>query len=80
MFVPSLCQCETRSTEVFWLLSQSLLHLRFNLFVIGETSAPSSEPLYATNTSYLKQETFLYEYPLALSHFAHNAQQNTALL
>jgi hypothetical protein len=37
--VPSLCQCvETRSIEVFsWLVSQPLLHLRFNLFVINET-------------------------------------------
>jgi hypothetical protein len=38
--VPSLYQCvETRSTEVFWLLSQPLPHLRFNLFVISEKFA-----------------------------------------
>jgi hypothetical protein len=38
--VPSLYQCvETRSTEIFWLLSQPIPHLRFNLFVISETIA-----------------------------------------
>jgi hypothetical protein len=38
--VPSLYQwVETRSIEVFWLLSQPLPHLRFNLFLIRETSA-----------------------------------------
>jgi hypothetical protein len=37
---PSLYQCaETRSTEVFSLLSQPLPHLRFNLFVMSETLA-----------------------------------------
>jgi hypothetical protein len=39
-FVPSLYQCvETRSIEVFRLLSLPLPHFRFNLFVIGETFA-----------------------------------------
>jgi hypothetical protein len=39
--VPSLYQCvETRSIEVFWLLSQPILHLCvFNPFVISETFA-----------------------------------------
>jgi hypothetical protein len=38
--VPLLYRCiETRSTEVFRLLSQPLLHLRFNLFIINETFA-----------------------------------------
>jgi hypothetical protein len=38
--VPSLYQCvETCSSEVFWLLYQSLPHLRFNFFVISETFA-----------------------------------------
>jgi hypothetical protein len=38
--VPSLYQCvETRSKKVFWLLSQPLPHLRFNLFVATETFA-----------------------------------------
>jgi hypothetical protein len=61
---PSLYQCvETRSMEVFWLLSQPLPHLRFNLFVISETFATKVEPLYATRTSQHKQETFVYEYP-----------------
>jgi hypothetical protein len=36
--VPSLYQCvETRSIEVFLLLSRPLLHVRFNPFVISET-------------------------------------------
>jgi hypothetical protein len=62
--VPSLYHCaETRSMEVFWLLSQPLPHLRFNLFVIIERLPPSCEPFYATNSSHRKQETFLYEYP-----------------
>jgi hypothetical protein len=40
--VPSLYQCvETRSIEVFWLLSQPLPHLRFNLFVLEKISRPS---------------------------------------
>jgi hypothetical protein len=61
--VPSLYQCvETRSIEVFWLLSQPFPHLRFNLFVISETFA--SQPLYVTNASQRKQETLLYAYPL----------------
>jgi hypothetical protein len=38
--VPSLYQrVQTRSAEVFWLLSQSLPHLSFNLFVFSETFA-----------------------------------------
>jgi hypothetical protein len=38
--VPSLYHCvETRSIEVFWLSSQPLSHLCFNLFVISETFA-----------------------------------------
>jgi hypothetical protein len=44
--IPSLYQCvETRGTEVFWLLSQPLPHLRFNLFVISETSATLFDPV-----------------------------------
>jgi hypothetical protein len=40
ILVPSFCLCvETRSTEVPWLLSHPLPHLRFNLFVISETFA-----------------------------------------
>jgi hypothetical protein len=34
--VPLLYQCiESHSTEVFWLLFQSLLHLLFNLFILS---------------------------------------------
>jgi hypothetical protein len=63
-----LYQCiETRSIEVFRLLSQPLhhlvgLHLRLSN-VSERISRPNCEPLYATNTSHIKQETFLYEYP-----------------
>jgi hypothetical protein len=58
--VPSLYQCvETRSTEIFWLLSEPLHHL------VGSTfESPSCEPRYATNISHQKNEPFLYEYPL----------------
>jgi hypothetical protein len=79
-FAPSLYQCfETRSIEVFLLFSQSLPHLRFNLFFLERISLPSCEPLYATNTSNCKEETFLYEYPLhwvLLSTKKNNAQRN----
>jgi hypothetical protein len=43
---------------------QPLPHLRFNLFVIGETFATKMEPLYMTNTSHRKHETFHYGYAL----------------
>jgi hypothetical protein len=44
--VPSLYQCvKTRSVEVFWLLSQPLPHLHFNLFVISETFATIFDPV-----------------------------------
>jgi hypothetical protein len=63
--IPSHYQCiETRRIEVFWLLSQPLPHLRFNLLVISETFTTKAELLYARNPSHRKQETFLYEYPL----------------
>jgi hypothetical protein len=86
--VSSLCRCvETHSMESFWLLSQPLPHLLFNVFVSSETfatmvaiSRPSCEPLYATNTSHHKQETFLYKYSL---HWVllptRNVQQYAAL-
>jgi hypothetical protein len=67
--VPSLYQCvETRSIEVFWLLSQPLPHLVGHHLrlsnVLERISRPTCEPLYATHTSHREQETFLYEYPL----------------
>jgi hypothetical protein len=66
--VPSLYQCiETRSVEVFWLLPQPLPHLvGHNLRlskVFMRMFRQNCEPLYATNTSHGKQETFLYECP-----------------
>jgi hypothetical protein len=55
---------ETRSIEVFWLLSQPFPYARFNFFVLEIISGPSCELLYATNTSHCKQKTLLYEYTL----------------
>jgi hypothetical protein len=57
----------------------------FHTFVSTSSSsvkrlAPSCEPLYATNTSHRKQETFLCEYPLQRVLLStKNAQQNAAL-
>jgi hypothetical protein len=67
--VPSLYQCvETRSTEVFRLLSQPLPHLVGHHLrlsnLLGRISQPSCEKLYATNTPHHKQEIFLKEYYL----------------
>jgi hypothetical protein len=67
--VPSLYQCvETRSIEVFRLLSQPLPYLvghHLRLSNVPDRISPSSrEPLYAAKSSHRKQETFLYEYPL----------------
>jgi hypothetical protein len=61
--VPSLYRCvETRSTEVFWLVSQPLPHLRFNFFFNSKTpvdkmaiSRPSCEQLYATNAGHSRR-------------------------
>jgi hypothetical protein len=66
---PSLYQCvATRSTEIFRLSSQPLPHLVGHHLrlskVFRRISRPSCEPLYATNTSHRKQETFPNEYPL----------------
>jgi hypothetical protein len=57
-FVPSLYPCvETRSIEVFWLLSQPLPHLRFNL-VISETFATQLRT--SLHEKHFLQETCLY--------------------
>jgi hypothetical protein len=66
---PLLHQCvETCSLKVFWLLYQPLPHLVGHHLrlsnVLERPPRPSCDPLYATNTSHRKQETFLYEYPL----------------
>jgi hypothetical protein len=60
-----------RNLQHLSLLSQTLPHFCFNHFVTSETFTTKAAPLYATNTSQRKKETFLYEYP-ALSPFAHN--------
>jgi hypothetical protein len=63
--VPSLYPCvETWSIEIFWLLSQPLPHLCSTSLSSAKCLPASCEPLYATNTSHLNQETFLYEYSL----------------
>jgi hypothetical protein len=67
--VPSLYLCvRTRSIEVFWLLSQPLPHLVGHHLrisnAVDKISRPGCEPLYATNTSHSKRETFLCEYIL----------------
>jgi hypothetical protein len=69
ILVPSLCLCvETRSIEVFWLLSQPLPQLIGHYLrlsnILERISGPSYEPLSATNTSHRKQEIFIYECPL----------------
>jgi hypothetical protein len=75
IYVSSLYQClETRSIEVFWLLSQPLPHLVGHHLrlsnVLERISRRSCEPPYAINTSHRKQENF-YEYTyFALSSFA----------
>jgi hypothetical protein len=66
---PTLIHLSSRFTRASKLAAQKsfdccLSHFRFNLFVISETFVNKVEPHYATNTSQIKQETFIYEYPL----------------
>jgi hypothetical protein len=83
--VPSLYQCaETRSIKVFSLLSQPLPnlvghHQRLSK-ALEKISRPSCETLYATETSYRKQETFLYEYHLHRVLFPQKKHNRTLLL
>jgi hypothetical protein len=54
-------------------------HLRLSN-VLERISLPSCEPLYATDTSHRKQETFLYDYPLHCVLLpTENVQQNSTL-
>jgi hypothetical protein len=66
--VLSLYQCaETRSTEIFWPLSQPLrtpVSLSTTFERPWENFSIQFEQLYATDTSHGKQETFFNEYPL----------------
>jgi hypothetical protein len=63
---PLLYQCvKTRSKEVSF--DCCLSHFQTSISTSLSSAkrlAPSLEPLYATNTSHGKQETFLYEYHL----------------
>jgi hypothetical protein len=83
--LPSLYQShETRSVQVFSLLSQLLLHvvkhhLRLSK-ALERIFRPRCEPLYATDTSNCKQETFLYEYPLYWVLFPTKKPHNRTLL
>jgi hypothetical protein len=65
---------------MFWLLSQPLRTSVSTSSSSAKRALPSCEPLYVTNTSHRKQETFHYEYPL---HWVllptKNAQQNATL-
>jgi hypothetical protein len=66
---PLLYQCvETRSIEVFWLLSQPFPHLvghhLWISIVIERISRLSCELLSMKNTSHRKQESFIYAHSL----------------
>jgi hypothetical protein len=80
--VPSLYQCvETRSIQVFWLLSQPLPHLRFNVFVISEVFATFLGPVVnrLRDWHFSPQRGNVLWICFALSTFAHeNAHQNAA--
>jgi hypothetical protein len=72
-----------RGLEVFSLVSQPLPrmvghHLRLSN-ILERISRPSYEPLYATNTSHRKQETFLYEYPFIESLCPQKSHKRTLL-
>jgi hypothetical protein len=79
--VPSRYQCvETRSIEVFWLLSQPLPHLRFNFFVISETFTTQlltvlRDKHFPSQTGSISLWIFFSLSPCA----QRNAQQNAAL-
>jgi hypothetical protein len=79
---PSLYQCvETRSIDIFWMLSPPFPRLRFNVFVIRETSA--TQLWTALRDKYfppLRANISLW-ISFASSHFAHKktAQQNASL-
>jgi hypothetical protein len=81
-------QClETCSVEVFWLLSQPLVHqgdlVGHHLWLLNFLERifwPSCELLYSKNTFHPKQERFLHEYPLQKILLPTKiAQQNAAL-
>jgi hypothetical protein len=83
ILVPSLYQCvETRSIEVFWLLSQPLPHLRFNLSFISETFATFLDSVvnrFTRQTLPSVNRKHFFMNILALTPIAHrNAQQNAA--
>jgi hypothetical protein len=83
--VPPLYQCiKTCSTEVFWLLSQPLLHLCFNLFVISRKFAKFFGLLVNRFTwqtlSTVNRKHFFINILWIESFCPHkNAQQNAAL-
>jgi hypothetical protein len=72
LYCLSLSSCQPESTlppavQLLLLQSQQRDLVRHQLWLSDVTeriSWSSCEPLYATNSSHPKQETFLYEYPL----------------
>jgi hypothetical protein len=61
----------------------SLSHFRTSVSTSSSSAKrlpPSYEPLYATNTSHRKQETFLYEYPLHWALLPTKKTHNRTLL
>jgi hypothetical protein len=81
-----LYQCfETRSIEVFFNVVSANSAPPFHYLrisnILERISRPNCEPLYTTNTSDCKQETFLCEYPLHWVHLATKKKtQNNKLL
>jgi hypothetical protein len=52
-------------------LHKGIVVLTLGCLTLQSTGITICEPLYVTNTSHRKQETFLYEYPFYLSPFAY---------
>jgi hypothetical protein len=79
--VPSLYQCvETLSVEAFDCCLRHFHTSVSNSSSSAKRFSPSCLPLYATNTSYRKQEIFLYEYHLHSVYLpTKSAQQNASL-
>jgi hypothetical protein len=76
-FVPSLYQCvQTRSIEVFWLLSQPFPHLRFNLFILSETFATVVNRFMRQMLSTINISLRIY---FAISPFPHKKYTTTLL-
>jgi hypothetical protein len=86
IFVPSLyLRAETRSIEVFWILYQPLSHLVGHHLrlsnVLERISWPYCEPLYATDTSHRKHDTFLLtSFAISLSVHKSATERSSSVL